>query len=178
MHQTRLLPILLTALMVSLAPAQPPVTEDNESLAADVKQIFRSRCSECHGKTRRESDIDILDMSTFVGRDDQVVPHDVDQSTLFDYVSSDDEDMRMPEPPLPPLEPFEIATVRRWIEAGAPPFPEDVDLPIKSPSDLALSSVIGAEYVLTQIGIHFGLGKHRDEYWQRYREAVAARDDG
>lgn len=123
----------------------------SQNLAADVKQIFRARCVECHGATRREADINILELSSYRGDDGVVIPGSVDDSILYDYVASDDEDYRMPEAPRPPLTKSEIETVRKWIEHGAADFPPDVAVPEESGKDAALSGVTGAEYVLTRI---------------------------
>lgn len=127
------------------------VDEKSVAAAAAVKQIFRARCVECHGTARREADINILDLSSYRGADGVVIPGSVDDSILYDYVASADEDYRMPEAPRPPLTKAEMETVRRWIEAGAIDFPPDVSLPAEPGADTALAGVTGAEYVLTQI---------------------------
>ncbi|TWU51697.1 c-type cytochrome domain-containing protein [Rubripirellula reticaptiva] len=142
--------------------------DDAEKLAAEVKNIFRARCAECHGKTRREADIEILETSSFVGEDNFVTPGSVDDSSLYDYIVSEDEGSRMPEPPLPPLESFEIETVRKWIEAGAPAFPKDIQQPDQQDSDSALSNVVGAEYVLTQILKHVKATPRDDRPFLRF----------
>ncbi len=141
---------------------------DQDKIAAEVKNIFRTRCAECHGKTRREADIDILDVSSFVGEDKAVTPGSIDDSSLYDYIASEDEDSRMPEPPLPPLESFEIDTVRKWIEAGAPAFPADIEQPGKDAKDAALSNVVGAEYVLSQILEHIKDTPREDRPYLRF----------
>ncbi|MCA9005305.1 MAG: hypothetical protein KDA70_08515 [Planctomycetaceae bacterium] len=128
-----------------------PAVAQQDNLAAEVKQIFRTRCLECHGDTRREADINILDLSTFVGAERSVVPGNVDDSVLYDYIASDDEDFRMPEAPRPPLTTGEIETIRKWIEAKAPAFPNDVPLPEEAKQDPALANTIGTEFVLTEI---------------------------
>ena len=73
--------------------------EGPAALAAEVKRIFRNRCFECHGDTRRESDLHIFETSEFVGAEGVVVPGDVDASYLFERIATDDEDYRMPEAP-------------------------------------------------------------------------------
>ena len=123
----------------------------DEQLASDVKQIFRSQCSECHGAERKEADLNVLDWASFVGEDGSVVPEDADESYLFERIATDDEDYRMPELPMEALSQSEIETVRQWIEAGAPEFPADVEPPKETNTDVALKNVVGAEYVLTQI---------------------------
>ena len=113
--------------------------------AANVKQIFRTRCAECHGPARQEAGINLLDTATYVGADGFVVPGDIDQSTLFDVLTTSDEDRRMPQSPLPALRPDEVETIRQWIAQGAGSLPADV------PAVTADVSVIGHDYVLEQI---------------------------
>ncbi|MCR9202288.1 MAG: hypothetical protein NXI04_26900 [Planctomycetaceae bacterium] len=146
--------LILIGLMASFLSPSASAAWHNESAAdlpAAVKQIFRARCVECHGTVRREADIDILDLSSYRGEDGVVIPGSVDDSILYDYIASDDEDYRMPEAPRPPLTKAEIETVRRWIDAGAGDFPPDVSIPAEPGADAALAGVTGAEYVLTQI---------------------------
>jgi serine/threonine-protein kinase len=123
----------------------------DQQLASQVKQIFRSQCSECHGPERTEADLNVLDWASFVGEDGSVVPEDADESNLFERIATDDEDYRMPELPMEALSQSEIETVRQWIEVGAPEFPADVEPPKETNTDVALKNVVGAEYVLTQI---------------------------
>ena len=133
-----------------------------EALAASVKQIFRSRCFECHGDTRRESDLNVLDHDSLVGTDRPVRPSDLSGSFLFDYIASEDEAVRMPESPRPPLAPSEIETVRQWIEAGAPKFPDDVKVPELKTQDSVLAQYAGVEHVLKSI-VQFVEATPRDE---------------
>ena len=147
---------------------QMAVSAQESNHAAEVKQIFRTRCFECHGNTRREADINILERSSYVGKDGAVVPGKVDESVLYDYIISDDEDSRMPESPLPPLTAGEIAMVRKWIEAGAPEFPQDVKQPQEAGTDSALINVIGAEYVLTKILEHIEATPRDDRRFLRF----------
>ena len=58
-----------------------------------------------------------------------VVAGDVGSSTIFERVTTDDESIVMPKAPLPRLAYREIDVLRRWIEAGAPAFPDDVPQP-------------------------------------------------
>ena len=138
----------ITRTVVSKTPV--PRAADNQ-LASRVKQIFRSRCAECHGAERKEADLNVLDWASFVGEDGSVVPEDADESYLFERIATDDEDYRMPELPMEALSQSQIETVRQWIEAGAPEFPADVEPPKETNTDVALKNVVGAEYVLTQI---------------------------
>lgn len=122
-----------------------------EDTSADVKRIFRTRCLECHGDTRREADIHILQRESFVGDDLSVVPGDIDSSLLHDLIATDDEDYRMPEAPRPPLNQSEIEKVRRWIANGAPAFPDDVSPRNSNGNAAQPEQRFGSRYVLDRI---------------------------
>ena len=124
-------------------------TSARRPTTADVKNIFRTRCLECHGDTRREADIHILKPETFVGDGLAVVPGDVDESFLYDVIAAEDEDYRMPEAPRPPLTQGEIEKVRRWIAEGAPGFPKDVA--VSTGDSEQAKPRYGNNYVLDQI---------------------------
>lgn len=116
---------------------------------AAVKQIFRTRCLECHGDIRREADLHIFEIDSYVGEGKAVVPGDLDQSYLFDMIASEDESYRMPESPRPALSVSEVEIVRHWISGGAPDFPVDVQNPVEGDSITLKPS--GDNYVLERI---------------------------
>lgn len=138
--------IMLVTVLIPVADAQAESADADH--AAAVKQIFRTRCLECHGDTRREADIHILQRDSYVGEGLPVTPGDLDESYLFDLLVTADEDYRMPESPRPPLSEQEIETVRQWIAEGAPEFPADV---VITTSDEDAPQAFGQEYVLEQI---------------------------
>jgi hypothetical protein len=53
-----------------------------------------------------------------------VVPEKPEESELYKLITSTDKDSRMPPSGKKPLPPEAIATIRQWIEEGAPPFPK------------------------------------------------------
>jgi hypothetical protein len=71
-----------------------------------------------------ERGVKILQHRLLVNVHKEVIPGDPDGSRLFQLVTSDDDDVRMPKAPEDPLTKEEINTIRRWIMAGAPPFPK------------------------------------------------------
>src|SRR5262245_15707350 len=104
------------------SPSQPAV-------AAQVKEIFRSRCLECHGGSKTEAGVRVLDRDALVGNRKKVLPGRPNDSPLFEAITAAADDARMPPSPLPRLDTEEIDAVRRWIADGAPPFPADVPAP-------------------------------------------------
>jgi len=135
-----------SAILLILIVNGQAIADEPTQLAAQVKQIFRTRCFECHGQSRTEASINVMNLASYVAADGPITPGDIDGSYLFDTIVSDDEDQRMPKSPLPALRPDEIQIVRKWIAEGATAFPEDVETS-SSPD----TSVIGNEYVLKSI---------------------------
>jgi len=104
------------------AGTKPP---EPDAVAAEVKQILRNRCHDCHGGTSTQGGLVILDRASLLAAS-AVVPGRPAQSSLLDRVTSGDDSIVMPEAPLPRLAAHEIDAIRRWIELGAAPFPADV----------------------------------------------------
>jgi mono/diheme cytochrome c family protein len=114
------------------APQFPPEDPRNPTapvvpyskLAADVKAIFLDNCYECHLFKKADGGIKIMNHDLLVRKRKVVVPGDPDQSELYEFLRLPLEDKRvMPPSDRPRLDPEEIEKVRRWIAAGAPPFP-------------------------------------------------------
>ena len=87
--------------------------------AADVRPILQRHCTKCHGGVRREAGLSLLAPGG-VGESGKplVVAGKPDESELLRRVTTSDADERMPAQ-LQPLAASEIATLRRWIAAGA-----------------------------------------------------------
>ena len=127
-------------------------SESAMALAAEVKQILRSRCAECHSAEASSTDFDILSVESLM-KADVVKAGKPDESKLMDVIVSEDEEIRMPKD-LPAMSPSEIDKIRRWIAEGAAAFPMDVVMPTESHLEKAFDAVTGVEYVLTQILTH------------------------
>ncbi|MBB3208637.1 serine/threonine-protein kinase [Rhodopirellula rubra] len=126
--------------------------EKSSRLAADVKELLRSRCSQCHGNDQQIADLNVLSLESLLA-DDQVVPGDASNSRLYEILIEEDEDTRMPKG-APPLSEKELALVRHWIEADAPAFPADIEQPVEEDRDDSLNGLVGVDYVLKQILAH------------------------
>src|SRR5262249_13907898 len=111
-------------------PSTPPEKEviAEANRGAQVKEILRIRCLECHGGTRTNGGFKILDMNFWLPRKKKFFPGNPDGSILFQLTPAQDESI-MPPAGQPPLSPQEVETVRLWIAEGAPPFPPDVSAP-------------------------------------------------
>jgi hypothetical protein len=101
----------------------PPVVPYSE-LAAKAMGILQEHCYKCHRFDVAKGGIKILNYRLLVNVRKVVVPGKPGGSELYKLITSADEDSRMPPSEESPLPPEAIATIRQWIEEGAPPFPK------------------------------------------------------
>ncbi|MBU6410414.1 MAG: hypothetical protein KGR98_08495, partial [Verrucomicrobia bacterium] len=95
------------------------------SFNRDVRPIFEQSCFRCHGPEKPHSDFRLdLRSEALQGGDDNtndIVPGRGGQSMLIRYVAGLDPDIQMPPSDAgKPLTPAQIATLRAWIDEGAP----------------------------------------------------------
>jgi hypothetical protein len=113
----------------SASPAAAADDPPTSALAEQVKRIFIERCYECHKYDVGKGGIKILHHRLLVYVRKVVVPGKPDESELFQLITTDDAERRMPPPSYEGqshdrLPPAEIETIRQWILEGAPPFPK------------------------------------------------------
>jgi serine/threonine protein kinase len=101
----------------------PPVVPYSE-LAAQTREIFHVYCYQCHKFDVAKGGIKILNYRLLVNVRQVIVPGKPEDSELYKLITSSDEDVRMPPSEEKPLSPEAIATIRQWIQEGAPPFPK------------------------------------------------------
>ena len=90
-----------------------------QPLAQQAFTIFEQHCLDCHGEFGSYSDVLTIKHKDLIG-DRSVVPGQPDASELYLRLLGDtDTGLQMPLGQ-EPLDPEAIATIRRWIEAGAP----------------------------------------------------------
>ncbi|HET6879265.1 MAG TPA: c-type cytochrome domain-containing protein, partial [Pirellulales bacterium] len=165
-------PLAIALTLCSLSRAETSKSAPNgdavpppADLAARVKELFRVRCFECHGGTRTNGGIKILDSKLLL--ENAVVAGKPEESLLFELVTADD-DSAMPPAGQPRLAANDVDAIRRWIAAGAPEFPGDVAVSNKDSQDAALAAVSGAEHVLTTILDHVRSTRISDRTYFRY----------
>lgn len=126
--------LILTALVWSLAPAAaraaarpsealplPEVVQFNR----DIRPILSDNCYACHGpdKNKREADLRLDTQAGLVGQDGAaaaVVAAKPDESPLWQRITSDDPEHRMPPAATgKQLSARDLELIRRWIEQGA-----------------------------------------------------------
>ena len=143
---------VMLSLMI-LPSFQAASADDTQSgLNAEVKEILRSRCIDCHSSVASSAAFDILDAKSLIDTD-VVKPGKPDDSKLMEVLVSEEDEVRMPKD-LPALSSAEIDKIRKWIANGALPFPEDVPLPSEEHREDSFQAIAGVEYVLKQILAH------------------------
>jgi cytochrome c553 len=120
-HSTRLSISLL--LVTSLSFAWQGRSDDKPiDFSRDVLPILQAKCVSCHGDNKQESGLRLdSSRSLRTGGDNYMplfVPGRKEESPLYQFVSRDDADLRMP-PKGAPLSSQEIATLGQWIDQGA-----------------------------------------------------------
>jgi serine/threonine-protein kinase len=145
-------------------------------LAAEVKSIFRDACFSCHGGPQSTpARVKILDHENLVVKRKKVKPGKPDESEVMEMILDTGEG-RMPKSPAPPLPPEKVDVVRRWILAGAPPFPPDLPKPekvakkdkvLKDPAEVK-GEILGVDYVHAKILEHVRRAKRQDLPYYRY----------
>lgn len=97
-----------------------PCDPDVVYFELDVLPILRSNCalSGCHDATSAQDDVVLTDFTRVVQTAD-VEAFDLDGSDLYEVITENDSDDRMPPPPNTPLTPGQINIIAKWIQQGA-----------------------------------------------------------
>ena len=110
-----------TAAATTAANAAPPASAD-AGYTSRLKSVFKQRCYACHGALKQQAGLR-LDTGALIRKGSEngaiVERGAVERSALLQKVTATDLSERMP-PIGKPLEPAEIAAIRKWIAAGSP----------------------------------------------------------
>ena len=108
---------IITCLLMLVLSQQ--VVHAQQPLAQQAFAIFEQHCLDCHGEFGSYSDVLTIKHKDLI-EDRSVIPRQPDASELYMRLLGDtDTGSQMPLGQ-EPLDSEEIATIRRWIEAGAP----------------------------------------------------------
>ena len=108
----------IAGLVSAMALARMASGDEAIEFARDVQPILQRHCTKCHGGVRREAGLSLLAPGG-AGESGKplIVAGKPDESELLRRVTTTDADERMPAESRR-WQPHEIATLRRWIEAG------------------------------------------------------------
>lgn len=100
---------------IAAEPANPP------SFNRDIRPLLSDRCFTCHGPDSGTREADLRLDSFESATEWAIVPGDTEVSEVYNRISSEDPDLRMPpaDSNRKPLNEKEIDLIKRWIEAGA-----------------------------------------------------------
>ena len=107
--------VLLPALLPICVKAAEP------DFIHEIAPILRTNCFKCHNDTKKKAGLSINDEAAFrAGSEDGpiVEPGDAEASMMYQVISTDDEDERMP-PKGAGLDEKQVSLIRDWITAGA-----------------------------------------------------------
>jgi hypothetical protein len=111
-----LLIILTTFSWISSCTHQTDITNMPEICFKDVYAIIRTNCSMI-GSGCHDGNGESIDLTTYQGIHDAVVPFNADKSPLYKAITSVRGEVKMP--PDQPLTEESRSTIRFWIEQGA-----------------------------------------------------------
>lgn len=118
--------VFIVALPILAASVTGVAGADDVTYWQQVRPILAKHCTICHNprnaaKKEIGGGLSLHSFAAFM-RDSKkpvVVPGKSDDSLLYQLLTTDDEDKRMPRD-ADPLPPQDIALIRRWIDSGAP----------------------------------------------------------
>jgi hypothetical protein len=164
---------MLSCLLVALlAPADGPIRTGKLDFNRDVRPILSDACFACHGPDAKTRKGDLrLDVRAEATKHDAIVPGKAEASELVRRLLSDDPRKQMPPPKTKKtLSPAQIATLRAWIDQGAPYAEHWAFVP---PQRAALPTVRAAAWVRTPVDA-FVLARLEAEKLQPMPEASRA----
>ena len=180
--------LAILAFVVVLPGNRLAQSQENESLPAQVRRIFKEHCHRCHNGTGSSSGgygFDVLKHESMVNATPEavVVPHSLKESTLWDAIQK-----RMPLPLSSERHDFgdaQRSVIRKWIESGAPPYQATTARPFISlkqmilaiRDDLQRAAMLKAEQQNTRYFslVHNHNNHHFDEEDLRYQRAGLAK---
>ncbi len=106
---------ILLGLLTQLSYAVEKITYNDH-----IRAIFKADCSECHNPNKAKGGLDLMSYAqTMIGSSagEVLSPGDINDSILFESITSNDSDMRMP-PKGARVSSENIALIKKWIESG------------------------------------------------------------
>lgn len=98
-----------------------PCHPDTVYYERDIQPILGSNCAKsgCHGQGSAQDGVDLTSYQSVMQTADVRPGRDPEDSDLYEMITEDDPDKRMPPPPNDPLSREEIDRIAKWIRQGA-----------------------------------------------------------
>jgi mono/diheme cytochrome c family protein len=144
---------------VIVDPVDEPCLPDVVYFERDILPILRSNCAKsgCHDAISHQ-DGNVFDSYQNVMASDEVDPFDPGGSDLYEVITDNDPDDRMPPPPNQRLTQEQIAMIRKWIQQGAQNLFCDDPTGECNAENVSYSGFIVPLLTNTCIGCHSGAG--------------------
>src|SRR5262245_22144525 len=126
MTRSPLIPLILLAVAVAAPAAEPPAAAPKVDYNRDVRPILADNCFKCHGpdEKQRKANLRLDTKDGFLAETTNgraVVPGKADRSELVARTTATDAKQVMPPPRTgKKLTAEQIATLKAWIDQGAP----------------------------------------------------------
>jgi mono/diheme cytochrome c family protein len=124
----------------------------------EVLPILRSNCAKsgCHDAITHEEGIILDSYQNVMNSDDVVEPFDLDDSEMFEKITEDDSDDRMPPPPNQRLTADQINTIATWILQGAKDLTCDDNTGGCNTNNITYSGFVAPLLTTNCVGCHSG----------------------
>lgn len=123
----------------------------------EILPILKSNCAKsgCHDAASHQDGI-VLDNYANVIASDVIDPFDLDGSDLYEVITENDPDKRMPQPPNARLTPDQISLIAQWIQQGAQNLECDPNAGVCDTLSVTYSGVIAPLLTTYCVGCHSG----------------------
>lgn len=112
--------MLCCSVVSPLAAAEPATS--SVSFTKDIAPIFVAKCLACHNAEKAKGGYRLHTFEALLkpgsSKDAVIVPGKLDDSKLFQLITTTNEDDRMPQKD-EPLSPSQVTAIKKWIEQGA-----------------------------------------------------------
>ena len=136
----------LAAVIFSCGLSASALAQDKVNYEDHIKPIFRAKCLNCHNTNKKTADLDLSNYTAMMqggGSGAAIEPGEPDSSYLYNLMSHDSEPYMPPNSDRVPDE--MLATVKKWIELGAPETSSSkVKLPKKTNVNMSVDVAAGA----------------------------------
>ena len=153
-----------------------PCDPDSVYFQNEILPLINSSCATigCHDQLTDEQEVLLIDYASIMNYG-EIVPGDPDNSELYEKITEDDPEKRMPPPDREPLSAEEIGMIRKWIEQGAQNNVCDEDC---DTTNVTFSGTIWPMISLNCTGCHSGAEPAGNIRLEDYASVVIPASDG
>ena len=101
----------------AIGNGQNPCNPDTVYFQKDILPLLKANCaiSGCHNSETAQNEI-VLESYGSLINSKVIKPYDLDESDIYEVLTENDEDKRMPPPPASRLQEGQVALIAKWIQ--------------------------------------------------------------